>query len=468
MKVKHLTFLLAVVIVVLLLAQGVAAACTTIIVGKDLTPDGSVLIAHNEDDGGSIVQHYAVTPARAGGQYELWSTGTVAEPARTNKFIGSWVYDKAAIPGDFIGGVNQYQVAIYNNMAYSHEYPEDPWAVNPGGVIWTEFNLLATMQAKTAREAVQIMGHLSETLGLSCDPGTMFGIADPKEGWFIEIARGGQWVAQRVGDGEAAMQANSFRIGEVDFGDTDHSDFMWSSNVIGYAKDKGWFDPAGDKVFNWAEVYGEAASLTNPSNVVREIMVQRYLDASAPVRPRTLMSILSSHYEGTMYDKSDGYETTPHATGVRTVCTTRTQVSEVTQLRGWLPADIGAVVWTSMKTPCSSVYLPWYLGITKVPTAYTLGTDTEKAGSAWWAFQDLITYVNGHYKATIGPVQTAWGAMQTKLLKGQKAFERDVLKLRKKNKAAARAKLTAYCGTWGTKAYKQAQTLLTQISSVGP
>jgi dipeptidase len=465
MKVRHLTVLLAVVVLGLLLVQGVAAACTTIIVGKDLTPDGSVLIAHNEEDSGTIVQHYAVTPAGTGGPYELWSTGSVDVPSPSAKYIGSWVYDKAAIPGDFIGGVNQYQVAIYNNMAYSHEYPEDPWAVNPGGVIWTEFNLLATMQAKSAREAVETMGLLSETRGLSCDPGTMFGIADPKEGWFIEIARGGQWVAQRVGDGEAAMQANCFRIGEVDFGDTDHSDFMWSSNLIGFAEDKGWYDSESGTVFNWANVYGEAASLTNPSNVVREIMVQRYLDASAPVTPKTLMSILSSHYEGTMYDKSDGYAKTPHSTGVRTECRTSTQVSEVTQLRGWLPADIGAVVWMSMKTPCSSIYLPWYLGITKVPAAYTVGTDTVKEGSAWWAFEDLISYVNDNYKATIGTVKGVWAPIQAKLLKDQKAFEKDVLKLWKTNKTAARAKLTAYCSKWGTAAYKDAQTLLVQLKA---
>lgn len=463
MRLRITTVVVLVAFVALALAQGTAAACTTIIVGRDLTADGSVLISHNEEDSGTVVMHYVVAPAGRGGDYELWSGGTVAEPNRTVAYMGTSVWDKGYIPGDFIGGVNSHQVAIYNNMTYSRWYPKDPWEVHPGGVIWTEFNLLASLRAKTARQAVKIMGNLSETLGLSCDPGTSFGIADAKEGWWIDIARGGQWVAQRVPDDEAQVITNCFRIGEVDF--KDKHDFMWSSDLIGYAMEKGWYDPASGEPFNFAEVYGEAESLVDPYNTVRHEMVQKALDAAGPITPATLMDIMSWHFEGTDYDLSNGYSSSPHDTGIRTICRTNTQVSEVTQLRRWLPAEIGAVVWTSMRTPCSGVYVPWYMGITDVPAPYKTGTDEASDGSAWWAFQDLDAYVDSHYKETIPTVRGVWRPFQAKMLADQACFERAVLKLYRRNPRAARAMLTAYSGGLGTRAYDTAISLLDQLTT---
>ena len=460
--------ILPVVVIAILIALAVvpalATACTTIIVGKDLTADGSVLISHNEEDSGTVVMHYVVQPAGRGGDYELYSGGSAAEPNRTVAYIGTSVWDKNYIPGDFIGGVNRHQVAIYNNMTYSRWYPEDPWEVHPGGVMWTEFNILASLQAKTARQAVKIMGNLSETLGLSCDPGTSFGIADANEGWWIDIARGGQWVAQRVPDDEAQVIANCFRIGEVDF--SDQEDFLWSSNLVGYAVDKGWYDPTSGEPFNFAEAYGSPESLADPYNTVRHEMVQQRLDTLDAVTPKDLMDIMSWHFEGTEYDLSDGYTTSPHTMpGVRSICRNNTQVSEVAQLRNWMPAEVGAVVWTSMRTPCSGVYVPWYMGISDVPEPYTTGTDEVSEGSAWWAFRDLDVFVNSHYKGVIPTVRATWGTFQDEMLADQAGFERQVLRVYKKDPAKARAMLTAYSGGLGMQAYETAGTLLEQLSA---
>lgn len=462
MKIRLLLVALLLATLAIASLPAAAKACTTVIVGKDRTADGSVLISHNEEDGGTVVMHYVVQPRTRGGDYPLYSGGTVAEPRCTLRYIGTSVWDKDYIPGDFIGGVNEHQVAIYNNMTFSREYPEDPWEVYPGGVIWTEFNLLASLQARTAREAVKIMGGLSETLGLSADPGTSFGIADSREGWWIDIARGGQWVAQRVPDDQAQIIANCFRIGEVDFWNT--HDFMWSSDVIGYAVDRGWYDPAAGKPFNFAEVYGEAESLVDPYNTVRHEMVQARLDALDDITPKDLMDIHRWHYEGTMYDLSNGYATSPHATpGVRTICRSNTQVSEVTQLRHWLPADIGAVVWTSMRTPCTGVYVPWYMGIRDVPRPYKTGTDEVSKGSAWWTFRELDSYVDAHYAKTIPTVRAAFGTFQGRMLADQAGFERMVAKVYKRSPSAGRAVLTAYSGYLGMKAYCMAQDLLKKV-----
>ena len=85
---------------------------TTIIVGKDRTADGSVLISHNEDDGGNVVLHYNIYPSQPGGSYALFDGGSVGLPNPTIKYMGPSVWDKAFIPGDYFGGVNEARALI--------------------------------------------------------------------------------------------------------------------------------------------------------------------------------------------------------------------------------------------------------------------------------------------------------------------------------------------------------------------
>lgn len=462
--VHRLVILLAVVVAGVLLAQSVAYACTTIIVGKNRTADHSVLIAHTEDDP-QFVLHYNVYPSRPGGTYQTHNGASIAEPKKTVSYMGVSYYSSrltTTVPGLCFGGVNAYQVSTYNNWCD----PKEANPFTPGGLTWTEFNELALMRAKTARQAVQIMGSLTETHGIDGDA-TMYGIADAKEGWWINIAPGGQWVARRVPDNGAQMIANNFNIRVVDFTDKHHKNFMWSSNVVGYAQAKGWYDPTKDGPFNFREIYSLPATLTwegHASTLTREEIVPQLLAAHKRITVSDLMSILRDHYVGTKYDKT-GYPGFPHHTEMYTVCNNDTQTGSVTQLRNWMPNAIGAVVWQTMRAPCSSVFVPWYRGITEFPTPYTVGTKTDKMGSASWAFNDLANHLDANYNATIGTVQPAFAALEDRFLDQQRFVESVALKLwRHGHHCQALKWLTVVSGYDGMEAYNLAQSLLTQIN----
>ncbi len=458
MKFK-LSIVMIIIVACAVLAQNAAEACTTIIIGKHRTADGSVLIAHSEDDTGTLVLHNSVRPARKGGLYPLFNTGSVEEPRQTLAYMGPFVYSKSVIPGDYFGGVNACQVAAYNNRT-----PGKLGSLSTaGGVMWTEFNELAMMQARTARDAVRIMGSLNEAHGLNSDPGTAFGIADPVEGWWIEIAPGGQWAAQRVPDDGAQMIANCYRIGVIDLNDKQHKNFMWSSNVVAYAQSKGWYNPAAGP-FNFAQAYGLASSLSSAANTVRHQMVQRALDALPRVSAGDLMSILRSHYERSEYDMSASRPGEfPHRSSVRTVCAFHTQASFVTQLRSWLPAPVGAVVWTSMRSPCSSVFVPWYGGISSFPAPYTIGTKTVKDGSAWWAFEDLAKYVDSHYSDASATVRADFAALERRELNEQPAIDRAAGEMWKRDRSQVVGYLTSVSGNYGIEAFNLALSLLARI-----
>jgi len=450
-------------------------ACTTIIVGKELTKDGSVLVAHNEELGDNAAQIYTYVPRKVfeeGEVYTFLSGAAIPQPAETFAYIGSRIFDKEYYPGDFTTGINEYQVTVANNMAWTRDYADendDPWEVNDSGVIWTEFTQLVLERAKTAREGVILMGYLVENYGLTGDPGTMYAIADPTEGWWIEIAQGGQWIAQRVPDNAASMRANTFRIGEVNL--NDKQNVLYSPDLLKYAEEKGWYKPKDKKPFNFAQVYGDPKYLDHPNNIVRHEMIDGKLkEIGKNFTARDLMKILRWHYEGTEMDKTDGYAISPHdrqATGRRPVCNLSTEVSSVAQLRGWLPAEIGGVLWLNMGTPCSGVYIPYNMGTKEFALPFTEAADKYSPDSAYWTFFDLTMMTDLNYEEFHEIVHSHWVAFEENALALQPAVDTQALVLyRQRGTDAASDFLTWYSKALANQAFLDAKDLVSKLKTL--
>ncbi|MGD9211321.1 MAG: C69 family dipeptidase, partial [Desulfobacteraceae bacterium] len=358
--------------------------CTTIIVGKDISSDGSVLLAHNEDLGDNAAQHYIVEPRK---QYAAGTTMTtyfgaeIPQVEETFAYTATTVFEESYVPGSITSGINENQVAVVNNLAYQRdaESPEP----SRGRIMWSEYTQLALERAQSAREAVQIIGNLAYTYK-NYGPGSIFGVTDTDEGWWIEITQEGQWVAQKVKDDEASMRANAYAIGVVDFNDTDS--FLYSEDLVDYAVYRGWYSQGE---FNFTEVYASSDSISDTSNTHRQMRVNDLLTTFTPsVTPANLMSILRDHYEGTTWDSTENYtRRSPHHTSEYTVCNLDTEVSLVCQSRSWLPAEIGGVCWRAMSAPCASAYTPWYMGMQEVPTEYQRGIQRSTSNSAYWQFR---------------------------------------------------------------------------------
>ena len=207
--------------------------CTTVVVGRARSATGSVLVAHSEELGRNSAHRVEIVPARQpdpGEGYPLHSGGELAQPPDLARYLATRIFSKAHYPGDHTAGVNEHFVAVANNMALMRGIPEaDAYAVVPGGVIWTEFLQLVLERAGSALEGVLLIGGLCETRGLSCDSGTMIAVADAEDAWWVELARDGQWVAQRVLPDEIVMRANCYRIGVVDFSDPGRPSRMCNS-----------------------------------------------------------------------------------------------------------------------------------------------------------------------------------------------------------------------------------------------
>jgi dipeptidase len=112
--------------------------CSSIIVGKDVTADGSVILAHNEDLSNYSAHHYVYVPRAAHEAAEIVTTfygAEVPQVLETYAYTGTTIFDISYYPGAVTSGINEYQVAVVNNASYRR----NPEEVNQQGrIIWTE------------------------------------------------------------------------------------------------------------------------------------------------------------------------------------------------------------------------------------------------------------------------------------------------------------------------------------------
>lgn len=444
-----------------------ASACTSIIVGKNRTTDGSVLLAHNEDIDDrcpQILEKVSRKYHRPDDVYKLFSGGSLPQPEVTFAYIASKIYNKNIVPGDYTTGVNEFQVSVANNLAICRGVDANTDLVVHGGLIWSEFTQLALERSRSAREAVALIGDLCESRQLSHDSGTMFAVADPNEGWWIEIARGGQWIAQRVSDDDVVMRANFYQIGVVDLNDS--SKILHSSSLVTHALRKGWYDPRIDGPFNFAAVYGHPDFQNVDFNTLRIRMVDQFFHDGSLVDPAKLFKLLRWTYEDTDIYRCDPKTGSPFHTENYTIARMETEISSVAQLRHFIPDEIGALMWWSLATPKMSVYIPYYSGTTSIYKPYTNAGNQYSKDSAYWRFRELSMRADKKYAKTIQYISETWQAFETELFLQQAPLESEAIsRLNSRGAAAAQKYLTTYSNGQAAKAFEASLELTKKIKT---
>ena len=442
-------------------------ACTSIIIGKDRSETGTVMLGHNEDLGKNSAHHLVVRPGlthRDGDCYETISGAKLPQPSETCRYIASKIFDKMHYPGDITSGVNEHRVAVVNNMSWSRDVPKEAaWEKIAGGVIWTEFTQIALERAKTARAAVLIIGDLVERCKLSMDPGTMFAVVDPGEGWWVEVARGGQWIAVRVPDDAAEARANCFRIGAVDL--DDGANVLNSKNIIEYAVQVGWFKP-GKEAFDFARVYGDGENNADPYNTVRHEMIESMLDEVGQISVSELMSILRTMYEDTEHYREDKTTGSPFKTKVRTVARLTTEISAVVEFKIDLPPELGTIMWWNMGTPNTGCYIPWYFGTLRFPEPFQTGTNEYSGDSAYWVFFELTRLADAHYRKVMPGITQTWSAFENHEMTMRDAVEEKAVALYEEQGPEAAAEfVTWYSSALATRCLEVALKLIADIKT---
>ena len=451
-----------------------AGACTTVLVGKEASRTGRVIVGHNEDSGGRYVMRtHLVPPLRRGAGQKARFEPSCAElplPEERARLLWSearpYIADGGASFCDFFVNGNGVVVCSNNCTASREDRPD----LTDGGAGYG-IRRLAAEGARSAAHAVEIATSLVDRFGYASS-GRSYHFADRDEIWVMQIVNGKHYAVKRVPDDEVYLNPNHYTIHQPDPG------APGAAELEEYARARGWYDPATGP-FSFARAYQAAGSWKNPRNVHRhvrglEILMGRDMrELLAPgaelpfsVKPAekvgvdTVKRILRSHFEGTSSDVSGGES--PHFMATRPICASSTLESTIAEIRD--DAD-GILLRRALGRPCLSPYMPWYFGVTRTPDGYCApAQDPEEAlathfsvpasdmdfdaGSAWFRCVSLQTAADALCPSGAGDARARVMELEDRMERELAGLDPRVMELLGTDRDGARAMMDEAVERW--------------------
>jgi dipeptidase len=482
--------------------------CYMLAAGKKATADGSTMVARNCDTNSTEAQRIVSVPRikhQPGEMIRIPDSKNVVIPQVAETYAYTAII--RMIDGEDIGmvagGINEFQLSAgASSGGWVSKKVADltPW---PDTVIGDYLMTLVLERCKTAREGIRWLGDMSEKYGARIDN---YILADPNEVWLLEQYHGYHWAAARLPDDCFLVEANSFRLGEINPDDTDN--FMCAPDLIPFAVKHGLWDPKGGKPFHAARAYGSnernrprgsleqpyyslhriwrGISLLNPNlNLNPYEPTKEYPLFVIPAKkltPEDMINVLKDYYQGTPLDEYapldaqyptvvDGstghYRLSPAWCKSRIIGCPQTVTSWVAQCRAGMPDAIGGVLWAGLTAAASSPHLPFYAHNIRTPRPYQIGDAGDKSvylpDSAYWLYENIGNLMNLFYQATVDLVKPVWNTFDARQYANQAAVEATALVLFKKDPAAAVEYLTAYSNGIALEALEMGQDMLGKL-----
>ena len=458
-----------------------AEACSNFIVGKKASVDGSVMCSYSADDYGMFqyLCHYPAAKHAKGEMRKIFDWDS-------NKYYGE--IPEAAETYNVIGNINEWQVTIGETTYGGREEMVDSTGImDYGSLIY-----VALQRSKSAREAIKVMTTLANTYGYNSE-GETFTICDPNEAWIMEMmgkgagSKGAVWVALRIPDDAICAHANQSRIGK--FNMKDKKNVMYAKDVVSFARSKGWFK-GKDADFSWKMAYAKPDFSGRRFCDARAwAMLNHFYDMSPyldwalgknpdaqdmplwvvpnkKVSVQDVENVMRDHYEGTPLSVADGsdigggiwempYRPTPLMYKVdgkqyfneRPVSTQQSGFVFVSQMRSWLPREIGGVFWFANDDANMAAFTPVYCSMTQRPECYnTPGADALHFSkkNAYWVCNMTSNMVYPRYSLMFPTLKEVRDSLDNSYFAAQAGVEKKAQELYAQNPQAAVKYLNDY------------------------
>ena len=430
---------------------GFQGECTTFMAqGTALKSGKGTIISKNRDQSAATLSEIGLQEKSRHTSDEVYQAAYIDIPqvTETYKFIGS----RTAGRWGYGMGINEFQVSVSDNDSTSRDMLEFKKGLHDNDVV-----RLVLERAKTAREGVDVVTKLVEKYGQAWN-GIMFEIGDPNELWIVEVT-GHRWVAKRYVNTITA-RSNQYQIGD----DYD----LCSKDLVPFAIEQKWVKEGTQRI-NFRSVYGtlELYPESNDNFAKRpaveklyntEMRYQRAMElltkANGQIDAGTLIPFTRDHYDtyklpsGKVIDmhqvpfyssdvvdwynrewmaqwpKKDTIETSMYIRGVcgHDLGWGATSSTGMMISRPDVPNELGLMLHSYMQ-PCSSTYVPFYVGTTKVDSRYS----TPQAA---YTFHNIAMRSFGYYKLYHEGIRAAFDPYEKQLLTDMPTFEQQYISLR--------------------------------------
>ena len=248
------------------------------------------------------------------------------------------------------------------------------------------------------------------------------------------------WVARRIPDGYICAHANQARITRFPLNDPENC--LYAPDVISFARENGWFS-GKDEDFSFRDAYNpldfsgaracearawsafnilgdgnftytdaDGATVTRPASDWLDLAMGYDLKEEMPlfIKPsrkitmKDVADVMRDHFEGTPMDMTTdigaGGNALPYRwrpmsfewegktyVNERAIATQQTGFWFVAQSRGYLPDEVGALIWFGCDDAATSYLTPVYVNSSEVPECLSEGNGDllhYSASSQFW------------------------------------------------------------------------------------
>jgi hypothetical protein len=352
------------------------------------------------------------------------------------------------------GGLNEHLVAARDVWAPSRRELVEMTPTPQRGPSYSDLSRIVMERARSAREAVEIVGSLIETHGYSTYGGNSHLFADANEGWVLLEFAGGQglWIAERLGPDDVRVLYPGY-VGEIPLDFRDRPDYMGSRNLISFAIDQGWFDPDAGERFDVTKAYGTDEVRHPRSEMEGE------LRRAAPV---TLREMLDAVRDRRLSKDATGY-------------------GQVAHLRSDVRSEL-ATLWVSPTGAVTAPFIPWRIGVQYVPAEFgkhrylTKGEATRFVTRDWQiqeatrfagrVFKRLMYFTCDRPEKFLPEVTEAFVAFEDEMIAEQETVEAIAHELFSNGgETLASDYLTRYSGQKALQALRLGEVLLSSIEA---
>ena len=429
--------------------------CTTIIIGKEQTADGSMIVARSEDWDAMEAKNYEIFEDTDNGPREFVAKDSPFRCELPEKALGYSALSPYNLHGHWGSagfntagvGMSATESIFSNDEVLKH----DPLVEN--GVAENSVFNITLPYIHTAREGVERLGMLIEKYGIA--EGFGIGFVDSKEIWYLETACGHRWLACRMPKDQYFVTGNQSRFRTYD--PNDKENYLASADLIEFAEKHGLYNPA-QGAFDFHEAYARDIKLDTTYNYPRVWGLQQFFSpeikndvtkntfpvfakAAHKVTLTELRTAFRFHYDNTEHDP---YLNSNPKEPYRPVSIFRTTQTHLLQVRPELPQAIGCVNYVAMGMADLGVFLPLYQGITSYPEAYTKGNGESSDDSAYWKFRKIMVLGMTNYNKYAPIIKEAYANFEAETDQRQREMEEEYLRIYKTQPLHAQDLLQAF------------------------
>ena len=408
--------------------------CTTILVGKKASYNGSTRIARNDDSPSGhfhVKKRIVVEPKdqvrtykNKGGKLTLQLPDNPLRYTRmpnVDPKEGVW-------PAAGINSANVSRTATETITSNERVLGADPYVVPhtengkavPGGIGEEDLVLLVLPYIHSAREGVLRLGELLEKYGTYEPNGIAF--SDENEIWWLETIGGHNWIAKRVPDDHYVVMPNQFGRDSFDFDDAEKEgkENLCSKGLRQFVEENR-LALDRDKRFNPRLAFGSHSDSDHVYNTPRAWYRLRYFNphytdwdkgsrytpesddlpwSLVPERKITLNEvkyILSSHYQGTIYDPYGKKGTAETRSMYRPIGINRTSFLSCSEIRPFAKEELKSIFWLAYGSNVFNAFAPVFTNVDKIPSYYSNATRTVSTESFYGASRLLGALSDPHF-----------------------------------------------------------------------